>query len=151
MSTQGDSPLCRFAQIDSPLDELSRNNCLTSAEIEARLMVTFVTINHTVMVDDTNNGIEYIKTNPLNMEPTLTIRVKQEAEECESLLIDLLDSSENEISGDSLTDNEEEEEGKEQRKEELLRMLEDNSELGIRPITTNAPPRNSPSHTVKLE
>jgi hypothetical protein len=31
-------------------------------------MVTFVTINKTVMVDDTDNEIEYIKTNPLNLE-----------------------------------------------------------------------------------
>jgi len=76
-STQGDSPLSRFALIASPLDESSWEDCLTFAEIEGRLMVTFVTINKTVMVDDTDNEIEYIKTNPLNLERTSTIRVKQ--------------------------------------------------------------------------
>jgi hypothetical protein len=44
-------------------------------------MVTFVTINKTVMVDDTDNEIEYIKTNPLNLERTSTIRVKHEDED----------------------------------------------------------------------
>ena len=68
MSTQGDSPLSRFALIDRPLDKSSWDDCLTFAEIEGCLMVTFVTINKTVMVDDTNNEIESIKTNPLNLE-----------------------------------------------------------------------------------
>jgi len=58
-STQGDSPLSRFALIDSPSEESSWDDCLTFAEIEGRLMVTFVTINKTVMVDDTDNEIEY--------------------------------------------------------------------------------------------
>jgi hypothetical protein len=93
-SVQGDSPLSRFALIDSPLDESSWDDCLTFAEIEGRLMVTFITINQTVMVDDTDNEIEYIKTNPLNLERTSTIRVKQEEEDSEHLVIDLLDNSE---------------------------------------------------------
>jgi hypothetical protein len=67
-SSQGDSPLSRFALIDSPWDESSWDDCLTFAQIEGRLMVTFVNINKTVMVDDTDNEIESIKTNPLNLE-----------------------------------------------------------------------------------
>jgi hypothetical protein len=153
MSIQGDSPLSRFALIDSPLDESSCDDCLTLAEIEGRLMVTFITINKTVMVDDTNNEIEYIKTNPLNLERTSTIRVKQEEEDSEPLVIDLLDSSEDEISGDELDDMEEEEEEEEEEegKEALPGMSEDDSEPGIMPITNNAPPRNPPSRTVELE
>jgi hypothetical protein len=79
-STQGDSPLSRLALSDSPLDELSWDDYRTFAEIKGCLMVTFVTINKTVMVDDTDNKIKYIKTNPLNLEWTSTIRVKQEDE-----------------------------------------------------------------------
>ena len=75
-STLGESPLSRFALIDSPLDELSRHDCLTFATIESRLLVTLVTINKTVIVDDTNNEINYIWTNPLNPERTSTIWVK---------------------------------------------------------------------------
>ena len=41
---------------------------MTFAAIEGRLMVTFVTINKTVMVDDTDNKMEYMKTNTLNLE-----------------------------------------------------------------------------------
>jgi len=67
-STQGDSPLSRFALIDSPLDESGWDDCLTFAEIEGHPTLTFITINKTVMVDDTNNEIEYIKTIPLNLE-----------------------------------------------------------------------------------
>jgi len=116
-------------------------------------MVTFVTINKMVMVDDTDNEIEYIKTNPLNLEQTSTIRVKQEEEDSEPLVIDLLDSSVDEISGDELDDTEEEQEEEEQQEgtEELPGMSEDNSELGIMPITNNAPQRNPPSRTVELE
>ena len=77
-STQGDSPLPRFALIDSPLDEWSWDNCLTFGEIEGCLMVTFLTINKMVMVEDTDNEIEYIMTNPINLERTSTSRVKQE-------------------------------------------------------------------------
>jgi hypothetical protein len=40
------------------------------------------------MVDDTDNEIEYIKTNALNLERTSTIRVKLEEEESETSVID---------------------------------------------------------------
>ena len=83
-STQGDSPLSRFALIDSLLGESSWDDCLTFAGIERRLMVTFVTINKTAMVDDINNEMEYIKTNTLNPERTLTIRVNHEVEDSEA-------------------------------------------------------------------
>jgi len=99
MSTKGDCPLSRFAPSDSPLDESSWEDCLTFAETERRLMVTFVTIIKTVMVDDTNNEMEYTKTNPLNLERTSPIRVKQEDEDSDTSVIDLLDSSEDETSG----------------------------------------------------
>jgi len=114
-------------------------------------MVTFVTINKTVMVDDTDNGIEYIKTNPLNLERTSTIRVKQEDEANETSVIDLLDSSEDETSGDELDDMEEEEEG--EGKEELPGMPEDqdDSDPGIMPITNNALPSHSSGQTAEQE
>jgi len=57
-STDGNSPLPRFALIDSPLDELSWDNCMTFAKIEGHLMVTLITMNKTVMVDDTDNEID---------------------------------------------------------------------------------------------
>jgi len=76
-STQGDDPLSRFTLIDRPLDELSWDDCLTFTEIEGRLMVTFVTINKTIRVNNTNNQIECIKTNPSNLERTSIMRVKQ--------------------------------------------------------------------------
>jgi hypothetical protein len=50
------------------LDEWSWDDCLTTAEIEGRQMVIFVTINKRVMVDDTDNENEFIKTNPLKLE-----------------------------------------------------------------------------------
>jgi len=65
-STQGGSPWSSVSLIDSPLAESIWDDCLTFAEIEGHLMVTFVTINKTAMVDDTDNEIEFIKTNPLN-------------------------------------------------------------------------------------
>jgi hypothetical protein len=116
-------------------------------------MVTFVTINMMVMVDDTGNGIEDIKTNPLNLDRTSTIRVTQEGEDIKPLVIDLLDSSEEQISGDELDDTEktEEQEEEEEEKEELPGMSEDDSEQGYMPISTNAPRKNPPCHTVELE
>jgi hypothetical protein len=151
MSTKGDSPLSRFALIDSPLDKSSWDDCLTCAEIERCLMVTFVTSNKTVMVDHTDNEIEYIKTNPLNLEQTSTIRVKQEDEDIETSGIDLLDSSEEETSGDELDDMEQEEEG--EGNEELPGMPEDqdDSDPGIMPITNIALPSNSPGRTAEQE
>jgi hypothetical protein len=61
--------------------------------------------------------------------------------------------SKEEISGDELDDTEEteEQEEEEEEKEELPGMLEDDSEQGFRPITTNPPRKNPPSHTVELE
>jgi hypothetical protein len=59
-SMQGDGPLYRYAVIDSPSDESSCDDCLTFAEIEGRLMVTFITINTTVKVDNSDNENEYI-------------------------------------------------------------------------------------------
>ena len=150
-STQGDSPLSRFALINSPLDESSWNGCLTFAEIEGRLMMTFVTINKTVMVDNTDKEMQYIKTNPLNLEQTSTIRVKQEDEDSEPSVIDILDSCEDQISCDELDDMEQEEEG--EGKEEPPGMPEDqdDSDLGIMPITNHALPSHSSGQTVKQE
>jgi hypothetical protein len=103
------------------------------------------------MVDDTDNEIEYIKTNPLNLERTSTIRVKQEAKDSETSVIDLLDSSEDETSGDELDDMEDEEEGEE--KEEVPGMPEDqdDSDQGIMPITNNALPSQSSGRTAEHE
>jgi len=150
-STQGDSPLSRFGLIDSPLDESSWNYCLTLTEIEGRLMVTFVTTNKMVMVDDTDNEIKYNKTISLNLEWTSTIRVKQEDDDSDPLVIDLVGSSEDKISGNDLDDMEEEEEG--EGKEEKPGMLadQDDSDLGIMPITINTPWSHSPSWTVQQE
>jgi len=44
-------------------------------------MVTFITSNKMVMVDNTNNEIDYIQPNPFNHEQTLRMRVKQEDED----------------------------------------------------------------------
>jgi len=104
MSTQGDSPLSRCALIDSPLDESSWDDCRSFAKIEGCLIVTFVTINNTVMLDDTDNEMEYIKNNSLNLEWTSSIRVRQEDEDSEPRVIDLLDSSGDEMSADELND-----------------------------------------------
>jgi len=90
MSTQGDSPLSSYAQIDSPWDESNCNNYLTFAKIDGCLMVTFAVINQMVIVEDTDNAIGYIKTNPLNLERTSTIRVKQEDQDSESIHMELL-------------------------------------------------------------
>jgi hypothetical protein len=62
-------------------------------------MGTFVTMNMTVMVDNTKNQIEYIQTNTLRLEQTSTMRVKQEDDDSDSLVIDLLDSSKDNICG----------------------------------------------------
>jgi hypothetical protein len=153
---QGDGPLYRYEVIDSPLDESSWDDCLTFAEIEGRLMVTFITINTTVKVDKTDNKNEYIKTNPLDLERTSTIRVKHMEDDSEPLVIDLLDRSEDHISGDELDDTEEEEEEEEEAEEdngkkELPGMSEDITELGSMPITNNSTPRNLLHCIVELE
>jgi hypothetical protein len=114
-------------------------------------MVTFITINKTVMVDDLVNENEYNKTNPLNLERTSTIRVKHVDKDSNTSVNDLLDSSKDEISGNELDDIEEEEE--EEGKEELPGMLEDqnDSDPGIMPITHNAPRSHSSSWTAEQE
>jgi hypothetical protein len=77
--------------------------------------------------------------------------VKQEDEDSETSVIDLLDSSEDETGGDELDDMEVEEEG--EGKEELPGMPEDqdDSDLGIMPITNNALPSHSSEWTAKKE
>jgi len=99
ISTQGDPPVYRFALIASPMGELSRDDCLIFVNIEGRLVVTFVTINETLMVGDSEIEIEYIITYHLNLEQTLMIGVKQEEVDSEPIVINLLKSSENKISG----------------------------------------------------
>jgi hypothetical protein len=139
MSTQGDSTLPTFSLIDSPLDESSWNDCLTCDDNEGRLMVTFINIIKVVMVDDTDNKIKYIKTNPVNQEGTSMIRVKQDDQDHQPLLIDLLDSSKDKISGNELDDMEGEEEG--EGKEELPGMPEHKGDrdMGMMPVS-NFPP-----------
>jgi len=134
------------------------DDCLSVAQITGHLIVPFVTINNTVIVDDPLNDIEYIKTNRITLGWTLAIGVKQEVGDSEPLCFELLDSSENNIRADELDDMEEDEEKEEGEEEEekagkveLPVMLEDNSKLGIMPITSNEWMRNSPSHTGKLE
>jgi hypothetical protein len=149
MSTQGVGRLSRRALVDSLLDKLSWDDCLTIAQIEGCLMVPFITINKMVMVDDTNNEIEYIKTILHNLEQTSTSRVKQVDEDSHPSVIDLLDSSEEEISGNELDGMQEQQEGK--GKEELPGIPEDqdDSDLGIMLITNNAPRSHYPGPTVK--
>jgi len=151
ISTQGDSTLSRFALIESPLDESSLDNCLSFAEIEGPLMVSYVTISKAVMVDETDNEIKYIKTNPLTIEQTSTIRVKQEDGDSESWDINLLDSSGDEIGANQLVHMEQEKEG--EAKQELLGISEDQdgSILGIMQFTNYAPPSPSSGQTVDQE
>jgi len=134
-STQDDSPLFRFALIDSPLDESSWDDCLSFAENKGRLKVTFVTFNKMVMVKHTDNEIEYIKNNPLNLELTSTIGVKHKDKHCEPLVIYLIDTSGDKIVADGLDDMQEVE--RREAKEEIPGMPEDqdDSDQGIMPIT----------------
>jgi len=44
-------------------------------EIYDHLSVTFIANNKMVIMDDANNEIEYVKTNLLNLQQTLAIRV----------------------------------------------------------------------------
>jgi hypothetical protein len=109
--TKGDCPLSRFGLIESPLDEMSWDDCLMFADIEGHLMVTFVTINKTVMVDDVDS------------KPSV---------------IDLLLRSEAELGVDKLDDMEEEE--SREGKDEIQGIGEDqyNSDPEIKPITNIA-------------
>jgi len=102
------------------------------------------------MVDDRDNEITHTKTNPVNLEWRSTIWVKEEEEDSEPLLLNLLHKSENEIGGDAFPDMEDEEEEVEGM-EQLPGMLEDGSEVRIMPINNNAAPRNPPSNTLKPE
>jgi hypothetical protein len=113
--------------------------------------VTFVSINKTVIVDYPDNEMQYIITNPHNLERSSTVRVKQEHQHCEALVIYLLYSSEDKISVNELEDMEEEEEG--EGKELQLGMPEhqDDSHSGIMLITHDAPPSLSIGRTVKHE
>jgi len=114
-------------------------------------MVTIITSNKKVMMNNTNKEIEYIKTNPRNQDRTSTIRVKQQDEESEPLFIDSLDSSEDEISGDESDDMEQQEEG--QGKEKLMGMPEDQDDSNpeIMRISNHALPSHSTGRTVKQE
>jgi len=153
-SIQGDNPLSRFVLIDSQLDESSRGDCLTVTTIVCPLGVTLFTINTTVIGDEIDNELEYIKTKPLTLKPTSTIRVQQELNNGEPTGCDVQDSSEEESGGDELKDTEEEEEEEdeeEEGKEELLGMLEDYLGPGILLIASTVRPRNPTIHTVKLE
>jgi len=44
-------------------------------EIYDHLSVTFIANNKMVIMDDANNEIEYVKTNLLNLQQTLAIRM----------------------------------------------------------------------------
>jgi hypothetical protein len=81
----------------------------------------------------------------------LSIRFKQQGQDSEPLVIDLLDCSEDGISGDESDDIEEEEEG--EGKKVLLGMpkVQDDSDLGIMPITINIVPSPFSSWTVEPE
>ena len=87
--------------------------------IVRRVVVTFITINETLMVGDSEIEIEYIITYHLNLEQTIIIGVKQEEVASEHIVIDLLKSSENKISGgefDIIQEDEKEREEEEERK-----------------------------------
>jgi len=103
------------------------------------------------MVDDADNEINYIKTNHLNLEWTWTIMVKQEEKDSQPLVIDFLHYSEDKIRANKLDGMVEEQE--EEEKEERLGMPDDqvDSDLGIMPITNNAPPSHFHSRTVERE
>jgi len=102
------------------------------------------------MADDTNNEINYIISNPLNLEQTLTIMAKQEEENNKPSHSALLDCSETRFSGGELGAMEENYE-KEEGKEELQELPENHSEPGVMPMTNNTPRRITPSPSVKLE
>lgn len=72
-------------------------------------------------MDNTENEIQLIKTNPINLGRILTIWAKHEDKDSKPLRIDLLDSSKSEIIGNEFNDMEEEKE-QEDCKEELPRI-----------------------------
>jgi len=91
------------------------------------------------MVDDTDNEIQYIKTNPFNLKWTLTSRVKQEEENSKPLHVDRLDGSEHTICGHGFDHVYVREKEEAAGQEELPGMLEDLSKPGILCITNNSP------------
>jgi len=64
MSTHGDSPLFRFALIDSRLNLLSSDNNMTFTGNTGCQRVTFNINQTTAMVEDTDNKLKYININP---------------------------------------------------------------------------------------
>jgi hypothetical protein len=76
--------------------------------------------------------------------------VNHKDDDSEPLVIDLLDRSENQISGDELDDTAEEEE-EDNGKKELPGMSEDLTEPGSMPITNNSSSRNPLRCIVELE
>lgn len=148
-SAKGGSSMCRFALIDSLLNESCKDDCLTFTEIEGRLILTFIRIITTFMVDDTDNGMEYIDTNHHKIEQMSTSGANQEDNNIKPLVIDLLDSSGDGISATESDNIKEQEEG--EGKKEIPQIVEDqdNSELGIIPITDNAPLSHSADWTVE--
>lgn len=98
--TQCDGLLFRFALIDSQSDASSWLCYLTFTEIEGELMATFITIDMMVMMHDTDNEIEYIKTKPLIVGQISPFIVTQEDKDSDRLVIDILDSSGHETSAD---------------------------------------------------
>ena len=63
-------------------------------------MATFITIDMMVMMHDTDNEIEYIKTKPLIVGQISPFIVTQEDKDSDRLVIDILDSSGHETSAD---------------------------------------------------
>jgi hypothetical protein len=138
--------------MNSPLDKSYWDDCQTLGKIEGHLMATFITIHRMVIEDDSKNEIEYIKTNLLDLERTPTITVKQEEQDSEHLLIDLLDSSGNKISADELDDLEKEgrrKKGKGRKSYWGCRRTRTILNLESCRLLTMHPPRNSPSWTIK--
>jgi len=128
--------------MDSPLDEPSWENCLTFTESVKNQIVIFIYNIMTDMVNNTHNEIEYIRIIPLHMVWKLGIMVKQDDEDCQLLLMDILDSSRNEISVDEFVNMQltnQQMQGRKQMKEQVG-LLEDqcSSDPGILLITNNA-------------
>jgi len=104
-----------------------------------------------VMVDNRNNKSEYIDNNPLNWEWTSVIRVKLVDEAWKLLVIDILDNSGDEISGDELNVTSEEEEGEGKKERQGMHENQDNSKPRIVPITNVSPQWNSPGQPGEME
>jgi hypothetical protein len=79
---------------------------LRVVKIEGLLIVIYVTISTAVMVNETDNEIIYIKTNPLCVEETSTIREKHDDGDSELRGIHLRDSTGDKIGSNQLDDME---------------------------------------------